>query len=205
MVAQPGAFEDLLGEPVGLQLKGVERIHKMGEVQVPALRGVSFDVAPGEFIAVTGPSGCGKSTLLSLIGGLDRPSKGTIVASGQPLHSLKDRVLADYRLQRVGTIFQQFNLVQTMTSKDNVSLPMALAGAGRRERNSRASRLLELVGLGDRANFRPNRLSGGEQQRVSIARALGNRPGLLLCDEPTGNLDTEAGNKVMDLIEEMNK
>ena len=205
MVVQTADFEDLLGEPVGLQLKGVERIHKMGEVQVPALRGISFDVAPGEFIAVTGPSGCGKSTLLSLIGGLDRPTKGTIVASGQPLHSLKDRALADYRLQRVGTIFQQFNLVQTMTAQDNVSLPMALAGATRGERNSRASRLLELVGLADRVRFRPNRLSGGEQQRVSIARALGNRPGLLLCDEPTGNLDTEAGNKVMDLIEEMNK
>lgn len=205
MAAQTDAFEDLLGEPVGLQLKGVERVHKMGEVQVPALRGISFDVAPGEFIAVTGPSGCGKSTLLSLIGGLDRPTQGTIFASGQPLHSLKDRTLADYRLQRVGTIFQQFNLVPTMSARDNVSLPMALAGAGSGERNTRASRLLALVGLSDRVHFRPNRLSGGEQQRVSIARALGNRPGLILCDEPTGNLDTDAGNKVMDLIQEMNR
>ena len=175
----------------------------MGEVAVTALRGVSLSIAPGEFIAIMGPSGCGKSTLLSLIGGLDRPTEGTIVAGGWKLSEMRDRQLADYRLQHVGTIFQSFNLIPTMSALDNVALPMTLGGIPAAQRRERSHRLLEKVGLKDRVNFRPTRLSGGEQQRVSVARALANRPGLILADEPTGNLDEEAGQGVLDLIKEM--
>ena len=194
---------DLLGEPIGLELTDVVRVHRMGEVAVTALRGVSLKVAPGEFVAIMGPSGCGKSTLLSLVGGLDRPTQGTIVAGGRKLSEMRDRQLADYRLQHVGTIFQSFNLIPTLTALDNVALPMTLAGVPASQRRERSRRLLERVGLGDRMPFRPTRLSGGEQQRVSAARALANRPGLILADEPTGNLDEEAGQGVLQLIKEM--
>jgi len=198
--SEPG---ELLGEPVGIELTNVVRVHRMGEVAVTALRGVSLSIAPGEFIAIMGPSGCGKSTLLSLIGGLDRPTEGTIVAGGRKLNEMRDRQLADYRLQHVGTIFQSFNLIPTMSALDNVALPMTLGGIPAAQRRERSRRLLEKVGLKDRVNFRPTRLSGGEQQRVSVARALANRPGLILADEPTGNLDEEAGQGVLDLIKEM--
>jgi len=197
---EPG---ELLGEPVGIELTNVVRVHRMGEVAVTALRGVSLSIAPGEFIAIMGPSGCGKSTLLSLLGGLDRPTQGTIVAGGRKLNEMRDRQLADYRLQHVGTIFQSFNLIPTMSALDNVALPMTLGGIPAAQRRERGRRLLEKVGLKDRVNFRPTRLSGGEQQRVSVARALANRPGLILADEPTGNLDEEAGQGVLDLIKEM--
>jgi ABC-type lipoprotein export system ATPase subunit/ABC-type antimicrobial peptide transport system permease subunit len=196
-------LSDLLGEPVGIELDNVVRVHRMGEVAVTALRGVSLKVAPGDFVAIMGPSGCGKSTLLSLIGGLDRPTEGRIIAGGRELNAMRDRQLADYRLQHVGTIFQSFNLIPTLTALDNVSLPMTLGGVGAAPRRDRSRRLLEKVGLKDRIDFRPTRLSGGEQQRVSVARALANRPGLILADEPTGNLDEEAGQGVLDLIKEM--
>src|SRR5919108_152451 len=196
---------DLLGEPVGIEVTDVVRIHRMGEVAVSALRGVSLKIAPGEFVAIMGPSGSGKSTLLSLIGGLDRPTQGTIVAGGRRISDLRDRALADYRLQHVGTIFQSFNLIPTLTAQDNVALPMTLAGVSASQRKDRARRLLEKVGLKDRVTFRPTRLSGGEQQRVSVARALANRPGLILADEPTGNLDEEAGQGVLELIKEMHR
>src|SRR5712691_8458092 len=198
--SEPG---ELLGEPVGLELANVVRVHRMGEVAVTALRGVTLSIAPGEFIAIMGPSGCGKSTLLSLIGGLDRPTEGTILAGGRKLNEMRDRQLADYRLQHVGTIFQSFNLIPTMSALDNVALPMTLGGIPAAQRRERSGRLLEKVGLKDRVNFRPTRLSGGEQQRVSVARALANRPGLILADEPTGNLDEEAGQGVLQLVKEM--
>jgi macrolide transport system ATP-binding/permease protein len=198
-------ISDLLGEPVGIEIKDVVRVHRMGEVAVTALRGVSLKIAPGEFVAVMGPSGCGKSTLLSLIGGLDRPTEGTIVAGGRTISEMRDRQLADYRLQHVGTIFQTFNLIPTLTALDNVALPMTLGGVPAAQRRARSRRLLEKVGLKDRIAFRPTRLSGGEQQRVSVARALANRPGLILADEPTGNLDEEAGQGVLELIKEMHR
>ena len=200
--ADPGSG-DLLGEPVGIELDNVVRVHRMGEVAVTALRGVSLKIAAGEFVAVMGPSGCGKSTLLSLIGGLDRPTEGTITAGGRKLNEMRDRQLADYRLQHVGTIFQSFNLIPTLTAQDNVALPLTLGGIPAAQRRARSRRLLEKVGLKDRVTFRPTRLSGGEQQRVSAARALANRPGLILADEPTGNLDEEAGQGVLALIKEM--
>ncbi len=199
----PPDSTDLLGEPVGLELESVVRVHRMGEVAVTALRGISLKIAPGEFVAVMGPSGCGKSTLLSLIGGLDRPTQGTILAGGRRLDEMRDRQLADYRLQHVGTIFQSFNLIPTLSALDNVALPMTFGGIPAAQRRERSRRLLEKVGLKDRVKFRPTRLSGGEQQRVSVARALANRPGLILADEPTGNLDEEAGRGVLDLIKEM--
>ena len=203
--AAPAEALELLGEPVGLELSNVVRVHRMGEVAVTALRGVSLTIAPGEFVAVMGPSGCGKSTLLSLIGGLDRPTEGSIVAGGRKISDMRDRQLADYRLQHVGTIFQSFNLIPTMTAIDNVALPMTLGGIAAAQRRDRSRRLLEKVGLRDRVNFRPTRLSGGEQQRVSVARALANRPGLILADEPTGNLDEESGRGVLALIKEMHE
>ncbi|MBJ7598702.1 MAG: hypothetical protein DLM67_23085 [Candidatus Nephthysia bennettiae] len=193
----------LLGTPVGLELVEVERFYRMGDVAVPALRGVTITIAPGEFVALVGPSGCGKSTLLSLIGGLDRPTRGTLTASGVGLHDASDAVLSDYRLQRVGTIFQSFNLIPTLSALDNVALPMALSGEPRAARRRRAQSLLGMVGLGERSRHRPTRLSGGEQQRVAVARALGNRPGMLLADEPTGNLDSESGARVLDLIQDI--
>jgi ABC-type lipoprotein export system ATPase subunit/ABC-type antimicrobial peptide transport system permease subunit len=196
---------DLIGRPAGVRLTAVTRVHRLGDTAVNALRGVSLSIAPGEFVALVGPSGSGKSTLLSLIGGLDRPTSGEVHVGGLALHELRDRELADFRLQRVGTVFQTFNLIQTITARDNVALPMALAGVARKDRWARAERLLNLVGLGDRSNHRPSRLSGGEQQRVSVARALANSPGLLLADEPTGNLDSEAGQKVMDLIRDLHQ
>jgi ABC-type lipoprotein export system ATPase subunit/ABC-type lipoprotein release transport system permease subunit len=200
-----GEAWDLLGQPIGLRVDNVGRVFKSGDVAVTALDGVSFEVAPGEFVAITGPSGCGKSTLLALLGGLDRPTTGRIYAAGQALDQIGQSQLDDYRLQRVGTIFQTFNLVPSLSAEDNVALPMVLAGVPPEERRQRSRRLLELVGLGHRARLRPGRLSGGEQQRVAVARALANRPGLILADEPTGNLDSTRGAEVLDLLQELNR
>jgi macrolide transport system ATP-binding/permease protein len=195
--------DGLIGTPVGVRLEDVERVHRMGAVGVAALRGVSLAIEPGQYVAIVGPSGSGKSTLLSLLGGLDRPTGGRIELEGRDLGRLPDRALADYRLRRVGTVFQTFNLVPTLSARDNVALPMHLAGVRRRQARARAARLLEVVGLGGRAAHPPSRLSGGEQQRVAVARALANRPGLLLADEPTGNLDSASGEGVMRLIERL--
>jgi macrolide transport system ATP-binding/permease protein len=183
----------------------VSRTFKSGDVTVSALENVSFEVAPGEFVAITGPSGGGKSTLLALLGGLDRPSTGRVYAAGAALDQVSGAQLDDYRLQRVGIIFQTFNLIPSLTAEDNVALPMVLAGVPLEERRQRARRLLELVGMGHRGKLRPGRLSGGEQQRVAVARSLANRPGLILADEPTGNLDSSRGAEVLDLLQELNR
>ena len=200
-----GETWDLLGQPLGLRVDDVSRVFKSGDVQVAALENVSFEVAPGEFVAITGPSGGGKSTLLALLGGLDRPSTGRVYAAGAALDQVSRTQLDDYRLQRVGIIFQTFNLVASLTAEDNVALPMLLAGVPPAERRQRARRLLELVGLGHRGRVRGGRLSGGEQQRVAVARSLANRPGLILADEPTGNLDSTRGGEVLDLLQELNR
>ena len=203
---QADEFRDLLGQAVGLRLDAVSREFGGGdEMHVAALRNVTLDVGPCEFVAIVGPSGCGKSTLLSLMGGLDRPTSGHVYGAGLPLGELHDRDLSDYRLQRVSTIFQTFNLIPSMTAEDNVALPLTLAGVELDERRKRARHLLALVGLEDRASTRAGRLSGGEQQKVAVARALANRPGLILADEPTGSLDSAAGEGVLKLLEDLNR
>jgi len=199
-------FQDLLGQAVGLRLDAVSReFGGRDEMHVAALRNVTLDIGPCEFVAIIGPSGCGKSTLLSLMGGLDRPSSGHVYGAGLPLGELPDRDLSDYRLQRVSTIFQTFNLIPSMTVEDNVALPLTLAGVELEDRRKRARHLLALVGLEKRARARAGRLSGGEQQKVAVARALANRPGLILADEPTGSLDSTAGEVVLELLQDLNR
>jgi ABC-type lipoprotein export system ATPase subunit len=198
-------FRDLLGQAVGLRLDGVTRTYRIGDVRVNAVHDVSLEIAPGEFVAVVGPSGSGKTTLLGMLGGLDRPTEGHVYAAGAALDQLPEPDLADYRLQRVGTIFQSFNLVPTLSAEDNVGLPLLLAGVSKPERHLRARRLLQLVGLEERARFRPSRLSGGDQQRVAVARALASRPGLVLADEPTGNLDSATGEQVLRLLDDLHQ
>ena len=203
---QEDRFADLLGQAVGLRLDSVSReFGGEDEMHVTALRDVSLEIGPREFVSIVGPSGCGKTTLLSLMGGLDRPSSGHVYAAGLPLGELSDQDLADYRLQRVSTIFQTFNLVPSMSVEDNVALPLTLAGVEVEERRRRAHHLLELVGLEGRARTRAGRLSGGEQQKVAVARALANRPGLILADEPTGSLDSSAGEVVLELLADLNR
>jgi len=198
-------FRDLLGQAVGLRLDAVSReFGGRDEMHVTALRNVTIDIGPGEFVAIVGPSGCGKSTLLSLMGGLDRPTSGHVYGAGLALGELPDRDLSDYRLQRVSTIFQTFNLIPSMTVEDNVALPLTLAGVELEERRRRARHLLAMVGLENRARTRAGRLSGGEQQKVAVARALANRPGLILADEPTGSLDSNAGEGVLKLLQDLN-
>jgi len=205
-LAEPDDFKDLLGQAVGLRLDSVSR--EFGgnhEMHVSALKNVSIEIGPGEFVSVVGPSGCGKTTLLSLMGGLDRPTSGHVYGAGLPLDELSDHDLADYRLQRVSTIFQTFNLIPSMTVEDNVALPMTLGGVELEDRRRRARHLLALVGLDHRARTRARLLSGGEQQKVAVARALANRPGLILADEPTGSLDSAAGEGVLKLLEDLNR
>ena len=203
---QEDRYADLIGQAVGLRLDSVSREFGGGDdMRVTALRDVSIEIGPCEFVSVVGPSGCGKTTLLSMMGGLDQPTSGHVYAAGLPLGELSDSDLADYRLQRVSTIFQSFNLVPSMSVEDNVALPLTLAGVELEERRRRARHLLELVGLEGRARTRASRLSGGEQQKVAVARALANRPGLILADEPTGSLDSAAGEVILKLLTDLNR
>jgi putative ABC transport system ATP-binding protein len=177
-------------------------VHKTFEDgRIAALAGMSLDVAPGEFVAIVGPSGCGKSTLLHLLAALDVPDDGSITVAGHDLAERRD--VAHYRARHVGIVFQLHNLVPTLTAGENVQLPMFELGLGARERRERAARLLAAVGLEGRESTRPPKLSGGERQRVAIARALANEPQILLADEPTGSLDSEAGRRVLELLEEL--
>ena len=205
-VVEPDDFKDLLGQAVGLRLDSVSReFGGNDEMHVSALRNVSLEIGPCEFVSVVGPSGCGKTTLLSLMGGLDRPTSGHVYGAGLPLGELSEHDLADYRLLRVSTIFQTFNLIPSMTVEDNVALPLTLAGVELEDRRRRARHLLALVGLEHRARTRARLLSGGEQQKVAVARALANRPGLILADEPTGSLDSAAGEGVLNLLADLNR
>jgi len=181
-------------------LRDLHKTYMMGHTEVHALNGVTLDVPDGAFVAIMGPSGSGKSTLLSLIGGLDRPTSGTLRVDGQELSKLDENALALYRQHHCGFIFQSFNLVGTMTALQNVEFPMLFARVPRAERERRARYLLDAVGLGDRLRHKPTELSGGEQQRVAVARALANTPRLVLADEPTGNLDSHTGAEIMDLL-----
>ena len=187
-----------------IQLRSVSRQYQMGETLVRAVDQVSFEIPRSDFAALLGPSGSGKSTLLNLIAGLDRPTGGSIVVDGRDLATMNPEELAKYRRNTVGMIFQSFNLVPSMTLVENVELPMRFAEVERAERAQRSMELLSKVGLAGRAHHKPSQLSGGEQQRGAIARALVNRPSLLLADEPTGNLDSRTGHEIMDLIVELN-
>lgn len=185
----------------------VDNIHKsylMGKEAVPALRGVSLEIQRGEFVCLMGPSGSGKTTLLNVVGGLDEPSRGHLIVDGQNLVSLSENELARLRLDKMGFIFQNYNLLSNFTAQENVEAPMVLANVPRKERRERAQKLLERVGLGDRSHHYPGELSGGQQQRVAIARALANNPPILIGDEMTGDLDSETGFAIMRLIAELN-
>ncbi|MDY6964678.1 MAG: ABC transporter ATP-binding protein [Halobacteriota archaeon] len=177
----------------------------MGEITVPALRGINLKIDEGEFVAIIGPSGSGKSTLLNMIGCLDRPTSGRVIIEGVDTSELSDNELAKIRREKIGFIFQQFNLIRTLDASENVALPMMFDGVESDKRMRRAEELLEIVGLAHRKNHKPPELSGGEQQRVSIARALANDPEIIFGDEPTGNLDTKSGEIVMTFLEELNK
>ena len=187
-----------------VQIQELHRDFQMGDQVIQALAGVDLTIERGEFLCVMGPSGSGKSTLLHLLGGLDRPSSGRILVDGNDITTLDENSLAVYRREAVGFVFQSFNLVATMTALQNVEFPMAFAGALPRERRSRARKALERVGLGHRLGHRPTELSGGEQQRVALARSLVNEPAMLLADEPTGNLDTKTGAEIMELLAQLN-
>jgi len=182
----------------------VVRDYPLSREAVHAVRGVSLEVARGDYAAIVGPSGCGKSTLLNLLGAIDRPTSGRIVLDGRDVTTLGDREATETRLRQVGFVFQRFYLMPMLTAAENVELPMAEAGVSRAERSSRVRELLDYVGLGARHRHRPAELSGGEQQRVAIARALANRPSLLLADEPTGELDARTGREIIDLFARLN-
>jgi putative ABC transport system ATP-binding protein len=187
-----------------VEVRDLTREYRMGDETVHALRGVTFTVHQGEYAAIVGPSGCGKSTLLNLLGVIDRPTRGTVAIAGERVDQLGDGRATDFRLRRIGFVFQRFYLMPALTARENVELPLAEAGVGKRERRERAMTLLEYVGLGRRERHRPSQLSGGEQQRVAIARALANSPKLLLADEPTGELDARTGTEMIQLFERLN-
>ncbi len=185
--------------------EGLTKVYSSGAIQVVALEDVSLSVAEGEFLGVAGPSGSGKSTLMNLLGGLDKPSLGNIKVQGRLISELNKEELALYRRHQVGMIFQSFNLIGSYTALENVAFPLLFAGVAKKERNARAARMLEEVGLYPRKDHRPSELSGGEQQRVTIARALINQPKILLADEPTGNLDSGTSKQIVQILAELNR
>ena len=186
-----------------LAAREVSKIYQMGNTNVAALDNVSMEVKEGEFVAIQGTSGSGKSTLLNVLGGLDHPTNGEVFFASKPLGSSSKREMARYRRYSVGMIFQNFNLIPTMTARENVALALAFGGLRGQQRRARSIELLERVGLADRLTHRPSELSGGEQQRVAIARALANNPKILLADEPTGNLDSIRARELLSLLREM--
>ena len=188
-----------------VRVRGVKRVYKIGEVLVHALRGIDLDIKRGEFMAIMGPSGSGKSTLFNMVGGLDKPSDGTVFIDEVDIAQLDAGELAWLRCRKIGYIFQTFNLIPVMTALENVTLPMIFAGASIDEQMEKGKKLLETVGLGDRMHNKPGQLSGGQQQRVAIARALANDPAIILADEPTGNLDQKVGEEIIQMLKRLNK
>ena len=186
-------------------MQAIAKVYRLGEVTVPVLKGIDLAIEEGEYVSIMGPSGSGKSTLMNLIGCLDRPTGGSYVLEGKNLTTLDNDQLAHIRNQRIGFVFQQFNLLPRSTALENVILPMIYANIPKQKRRQQAIQALTRVGLGEHLFHRPSQLSGGQQQRVAIARALVNRPALVLADEPTGALDTETSQEVMDLLTELNQ
>lgn len=183
----------------------LNKVYRMGKIEVPALRDVSLEIEEGEFLAIVGSSGSGKSTLLNMLGCLDKPTSGAVFIDGVNTASLSESELAEIRREKIGFIFQQFNLIHSLNALENVSLPMFFAGVGRDERLKRAAELLIKVGLEKRMHHKPSELSGGQQQRVAIARALSNNPAIIIGDEPTGNVDSETGDAIMGILEALNR
>jgi len=186
-----------------ITIKEIGRKYVIGSEVIHALKSVSLDIHKGEFVALMGPSGSGKSTLMNILGCLDTPSKGDYILNGTNVSQMTDNELAEVRNKEIGFVFQTFNLLPRSTSLDNVALPLIYAGAGKKERDERATQALENVGLGNRITHKPNELSGGQRQRVAVARALINNPSIILADEPTGNLDTKTSIEIMGLLEEI--
>lgn len=188
-----------------ISLQAVNKVYRMGDETLYALRDLNLVIEKGEFVAIVGPSGSGKSTLANLIGGLDTPTSGTIIVEGKNIAKLRDAALSQYRNKHIGFIFQAFNLQGTKTALANVMLPLVFARMKPRARKKRAELCLAQVGLQDRMRHRPSELSGGQRQRVAIARALANEPNIIIADEPTGNLDTKHGAEIMDLLRSLNQ
>ncbi|MED4752623.1 ABC transporter ATP-binding protein [Brevibacillus choshinensis] len=188
-----------------LHVEGLTKSYKTGDSTLPILKGVSLLVEKGEFVAIMGPSGSGKSTFMNMLGCLDRPDSGMYMLDGLEISSLKDKQLALVRNQKIGFVFQSFNLLARSTSLHNVELPMMYANISRTERRNRATEALKRVGLAERIHHKPTQLSGGQKQRVAIARALVNRPAILLADEPTGNLDSRSGTEIMAMFQELHE
>lgn len=188
-----------------ITIREIGRKYVIGSEVIHALKSVSLDINKGEFVALMGPSGSGKSTLMNILGCLDTPSSGTYILNGTNVSHMTDDALAEVRNQEIGFVFQTFNLLPRSTSLDNVALPLIYAGSSKKDRNARAAKALENVGLGNRMDHKPNELSGGQRQRVAVARALINDPSIILADEPTGNLDTKTSIEIMGLLEEIHR
>ncbi|MFA5723553.1 MAG: ABC transporter ATP-binding protein [Candidatus Pacearchaeota archaeon] len=189
-------------QPV-IRLEDIWKVYQIGDIKVEALRGVSVSIKQGEFVAITGPSGSGKSTMMNMVGALDIPSKGAIYLDGKDISKLHESDLAEIRGKKIGFVFQQFNLISTLSALENVMLPMEFEEA--EDIEEKAKKALTIVGLNDRMNHKPKELSGGQQQRVAIARAIANNPEVILADEPTGNLDSKTGKEIMDLFNKLHK
>ncbi len=188
-----------------VEINNVTRLYTLGKLKVTAISNVNLKVEPGEFLAIMGPSGSGKTTLLNLIGALDTPTEGEVFIEGNNISLMNDTELTNIRRNKIGFIFQFYNLIPVLNAFENVELPMMAAGVSRKDRLRRSEELLDIVGLGDRMHHRPEELSGGERQRVAIARALANNPSLILGDEPTGDLDTETGIEIMQYLKNLNE
>ena len=188
-----------------LEIKKIKKIYQIGKVKVEALKGVSFYIDKGEFVAIMGPSGSGKSTLMHIIGCLDQPTEGNFIIGGKDVSKLNDDRLAEIRNKSIGFVFQQFNLLSRTSILHNVEIPLIYAGQKSKQRRKLAMQVLESVGLGDRVKHKPSEISGGEKQRAAIARALVNDPLIILADEPTGNLDTKTGSEIMDIFDKLHQ
>lgn len=188
-----------------IRAENLSKVYRMGKIEVPALRDVNLEIEEGEYLAIVGSSGSGKSTLLNMLGCLDKPTSGAVFIDGVNTASLSENELAEIRREKIGFIFQQFNLIHSLNALENVSLPMFFAGVSSEERMKRAAELLAKVGLEKRIHHKPSELSGGQQQRVAIARALSNNPAIIIGDEPTGNVDSETGNAIMGILEGLNR